>query len=335
MRKKWKGVEELIDTFSLFLSQIQVGEFESLRDLSLAPIFGVDDPDPGLNYLTLDEAMEKGLLKIREKEEGAEVSELLAENLGDLPVLILDGEELIGAKQNRTLNTTILLKEKSKTIIPVSCTEAGRWHHKSTFFAKSEFFVSSRIREEKVKTVTQSLKEKRGFRSNQGGIWGRIDQIAWETGFRPETGAFRDIASRQIQEIKDHLEGFLPKQGQTGFMVKIRGKIVGMEFLSSPRAFSKLCHRILGGFAFDSLFNLTNGIFRIYSRKSFLDQIKKSKVEIFNSVGYGKDLRLWGEKIVGSSLIYNGLVIHGVFFTKSEDRGVFRTPYFVDYSLGR
>ncbi|MCR4429299.1 MAG: hypothetical protein NUV68_08220, partial [Caldiserica bacterium] len=116
----------MIRTLNLFLSQLDFGGFEKFKELSVAPILGVNGQ--GLNFLTLEEALEIGVLKIREKEDGAEVPELLAENLGDLPVLILDGEELIGAKQNRTLNTTILLREKSKTIIPVSCTEAGRWH---------------------------------------------------------------------------------------------------------------------------------------------------------------------------------------------------------------
>ena len=36
---------------------------------------------------------------------------------------MLAGEEPVGAKQNRILNTTILLKKHSETTIPVSCTK--------------------------------------------------------------------------------------------------------------------------------------------------------------------------------------------------------------------
>jgi hypothetical protein len=44
-------------------------------------------------------------------------------NRANKPVLLIDGEELAGAKQNRVLNTSILIKEVSETKIPVSCTE--------------------------------------------------------------------------------------------------------------------------------------------------------------------------------------------------------------------
>jgi hypothetical protein len=36
-------------------------------------------------------------------------------------VLILDGEELVGTKQNRIVNTTILVAAGCEIVIPVSC----------------------------------------------------------------------------------------------------------------------------------------------------------------------------------------------------------------------
>ena len=58
-------------------------------------------------YLTLKEALEKRLLVIKEVSAQASVPELKVINNADLPVLLLDGEELAGAKQNRVLNTTM------------------------------------------------------------------------------------------------------------------------------------------------------------------------------------------------------------------------------------
>ena len=52
-------------------------------------------------------------------------------NEGELSVLLLDGEELLGAKQNRVLNLTILVPAHQTCVVPVSCVESGRWHHVS------------------------------------------------------------------------------------------------------------------------------------------------------------------------------------------------------------
>jgi len=57
------------------------------------------------------------------------VPELKVISQSDRPILLLDGEELVGAKQNRVLNTTILLREKAETNIQVSCVEQGRWSY--------------------------------------------------------------------------------------------------------------------------------------------------------------------------------------------------------------
>jgi ARG and Rhodanese-Phosphatase-superfamily-associated Protein domain len=39
-----------------------------------------------------------------------------------------DGQELVGAKQNRVLNVTVLIEAESEVLLPLSCVEEGRWH---------------------------------------------------------------------------------------------------------------------------------------------------------------------------------------------------------------
>jgi hypothetical protein len=63
----------------------------------------------------------------------------------DRPVLLLDGEELIGAKQNRVLNT-IVLAAHSKLTIPVSCVEQGRGAYKSARFAAGDASLYASVR---------------------------------------------------------------------------------------------------------------------------------------------------------------------------------------------
>jgi environmental stress-induced protein Ves len=66
------------------------------------------------------------VVEVAEVDESGQFSRLKVINRSDLSVLILDGEELVGAKQNRIVNTTILIAAESVTIIPVSCVEQGR-----------------------------------------------------------------------------------------------------------------------------------------------------------------------------------------------------------------
>src|SRR5262245_3498399 len=79
--------------------------------LSITPLIG--DDEATCDYLTLDEALEAGVAKVTEVSEAGRVPELRFRNRAARPVLIVDGEELIGAKQNRVVNLTILVAAES------------------------------------------------------------------------------------------------------------------------------------------------------------------------------------------------------------------------------
>ena len=74
-------------------------------------------------------------VEITEVSEGGSVPELQVVNETGRHVLLFDGEELKGAKQNRILNSTILVEAGSRLTVPVSCTESGRWSYQSDEFA--------------------------------------------------------------------------------------------------------------------------------------------------------------------------------------------------------
>src|SRR5262245_6186207 len=90
-------------------ASIALGAPQVHRNLVVFPIV-TSSPNPA-QWLTLAEAIEQQLLTVTEVSHSGSVPELAVNNRADRPVLLLDGEELVGAKQNRVLNTTILLKE--------------------------------------------------------------------------------------------------------------------------------------------------------------------------------------------------------------------------------
>ena len=79
-----------------------LGQAQHHEDLTIFPILA--DKERELPYGLLVEALSVGILSIREKD-GGTVPTLIAINNGIQPILILDGEQLIGAKQNRMTRT--------------------------------------------------------------------------------------------------------------------------------------------------------------------------------------------------------------------------------------
>jgi len=70
-----------------------------------------------------------------ELREAGSVPELRVVKEGTLRVLILEGDELIGARQNRVANSSVLVPAGSEIILPVLCVERGRWSYRSLAFS--------------------------------------------------------------------------------------------------------------------------------------------------------------------------------------------------------
>ena len=111
-------------TISSFLDTARLARKQSHRNLTLFPLLapGVSAPD----YLTLEQALTQNLVRISELDQDGSVPELRLINKGKQKVLIIEGEELVGAKQNRIVNATFLVGANTKTVIPVSCSERFR-----------------------------------------------------------------------------------------------------------------------------------------------------------------------------------------------------------------
>jgi len=124
-----------------FVADLEVGEPVGHQHLTLVPLAGGRAGQ--LPCRLAGEALAAGTLRVSEVSEGGHVPELAVVNDSTEAVLLLDGEELVGAKQNRILNTSVLVPPGAKVVIPVSCVEQGRWDYRSADFSSGEWAPSA------------------------------------------------------------------------------------------------------------------------------------------------------------------------------------------------
>ena len=301
-----------------YFSSFDLGELQHFKNMTVLPLMTSIDDSP--KYLTLKQALDQHVLVIGEVSQEGRVPELKVINKADTLVLLLDGEELAGAKQNRVLNTSILLKENSETIIPVSCTEQRRWSYKSQEFAESGTVMIPKIRKMKSQTVSDSLHESREFRSDQGTVWTSIDELSEQTGIRSQTAAMKDVYEAKEKELDEYLYTFKCLPGQKGLLSFIDGEVVGFDFLSLDSAYALLHPKLVKSYAMEALLQKTPRTEKpgLEKGKEFLKEASRSKEKKYKSIGKGDDHRFEGKKLVGSALKFQKKVIHMAFFSISE-----------------
>ena len=305
-------------TISNYLSDMELGKPQEFKNMGVIPLF--TSTNDSLKYLTLKDALEKHLLTVTEVSQGGSVPELEVKNEAEIPVLLLDGEELIGAKQNRALNTTILLRARSDTLIPVSCTEQGRWTYVSEQFGDSEAVASPRLRTVKASSVAASLAESGVYDSDQGAVWDEIEEISASAKVHSPTHAMRDVYKSKVSDLDEYLSAFEHMPHQKGLLVFVNGKVTGLDIVSLESAYEALHPKLVKSYAMDALLQKKrkNGKPSINVAKGFLQEVMACEEQKYKSVGHGWDHRFHGTAIVGSALLYRKKVIHTAFFRTSQ-----------------
>lgn len=250
---------------SLALPTMQVGEPLRHHALSVFPLFteqrgadGVGGPRGNVANLALDyrlssEALADGSLLVEEISEGGSVPELLVENQGDQRVLFLEGEELVGAKQNRILNTSVLVAAHSTLKVPVSCVEQSRWRYTSRSFGSSGSHSPSKLRRALKSSVTKSVREERGHQSDQGEVWKEVAGLHASHGVASKTAAMSDAFDSHQDRIAEFRAETPYVEGAMGAAVAIGDRVISIDIFDKPETCRKVWDRMLTGVVFDAL----------------------------------------------------------------------------------
>ncbi len=292
------------------LSQIEIGVRQTYRNLTVFPLVAKEARPAA--YITLDEALDRHVATVTEVSEGGVVPELRFENKGVAPVLLVDGEELVGARQNRVLNLTILVGAHTELVIPVSCVEAGRWSYNSRHFGSAKRSLYAAARAAKMGQVSESLRDSGTRRSNQGAIWNDISAKAARFGTRSATEAMSDIYVEASGDVEAYTAAISGVPGQVGGVFAVNDQIFGIELFDSPDTYQKLATKLVSSYAMEALDQerLDGGDVDAEAVSAFLGHIAAAATETFKAVGQGTDLRLAWTGIVGAGLVVDDHIVH-------------------------
>lgn len=292
------------------LGHLTLGDAQWMHNLSVTPLLADLDSQPG--YLTLDQALNDKQARITEVSDNGHVPELAFENLTDRPILLLDGEELVGAKQNRVLNVTLLVPGKSRLVIPVSCVEMGRWAHTSDEFSSGGRALYSRARSSKMQQVSESLRRSGTRQSDQAAIWDDIAVKMHERGEASRTQAMSDLYAGAEARLADYEQAFRPAPRQVGAVFALNGQIAGMELFDAPAAFAAYLPKLVRSYALDALDARLDvpALVEAATIRQFLKQLAAATQERYPASGAGEDVRLEGEVITGGALEHDGRLVH-------------------------
>jgi len=240
------------------------------------------------------------------------VPHLVVENHSESLLLLIEGQELIGAKQNRVLNTTVLIKPKSKITIPVSCVEAGRWHFLSREMRDAERFVANKLRYKLKRGVYESLKKKMGHRSNQGEVWDTVAHLHEELNIISPTSALSDAYEAYEQEIEEFCKDITYVEGATGLAIALDGRVRSLDLFGTAQTCSRLWPRLIAGLSLEALRKTSSPTkATVEDVLQYWTDVTQWPWEAVTTVGEGQEYRAESQRgDQGSALFYDGKVVY-------------------------
>jgi hypothetical protein len=264
--------------------------------------------DRAVDYLLSHEAMDQGAVIVTEASDKGVVSELVVENNGDRPVLFLEGAELRGAKQNRAINTTLLVGRRSRTNIPVYYVERRRWSESCVRFRPGTHSPPSMRRVFKEGWV---FGRKLG-RRDQDSVWAEIRRKHGTLKVSSETEDMSAAIEAHREKVERMQKLCVYPAAANGIAMAFGGTLICIDLLDKASSLEKIWSRYQEGLLVDLLEShrpereITGA--EISARLDHMQHLPWQQVE---PVGLGEQYRAHHDAMLAAALVLDGTMIHG------------------------
>ena len=260
-----------------------------------------------LDILTLKKGFELGLVEVKECET-SQVNTLIVKNNAVTPLILIDGEEIVGGDQNRIINSTILIPAKSKMKIPVSCTEKGRWGYKSEF-KQSKYIANYNTRRAKEYAS-------RSQNPYQDVIWSEINCLEVENNYCSPTSAMEESYENLKTRHDKIVKKFSIEPDQNGTLIIVNGKIKGFEILLNPELYREFHEKILKSYIIDSEIDNKTFAVNIDLAETVISSAFDSTFEKRENNGLEETFEFENDEGIGTLYTYQNSIIHMSYFKK-------------------
>jgi hypothetical protein len=308
------GMEKSIHT----ITELSVGAARIARNLAWFPLSG-NGPSPE-DYVLVDEALRVKKVVVEEVNEGGSVPVLRLVNFTGKHVLIPDGTELVGAKQNRIVNASFLVAPDTSTTIPVSCVEQGRWNYSSPTFDESRFHAGFSTR--RGITYFQSANRNEGgvHGSDQGRVWSDVAGYSEKMGVSSPTGALNDVYEQTEKVLEDYAGKIATDGTETGGAFFVGGRFLALDLFDRPSTYGALFGKLLKAASLEAVPGAAKSPGRKRPERSegemgeslarYLADISTAFFDVHAPVGVGEDWRYEGKRSFGKALHFEGALLH-------------------------
>lgn len=304
--------------------QVRVVAFQKHKRLSVVQFLTAQQNS--FEYISGPEAIKRDMLQVKEVSESGNVNNLFVFNLSDKYVFFMDGDILMGAKQNRVLNTSVLLAPNTKTTLPVSCVEQGRWSRVSAQFMNSDYITPQKLRAGKSQNVSENLRARSEFDAGQSKVWKDVQDYQVMFNVNSPTMSLSDVYEKEKDSFEAFVKNFITNEDANGLAIFTDKKLLNIDVFNRTDIYQEYFPKMLRSTAMEVLHledkkNDLEEIEAIYKTQTMFDQLEKVEKTKHKGVAIGDETRFDTNDITGFELNFKNHLIHLTALSIEKGKG--------------
>ena len=280
--------------------------------LTVFPVFADGDATPshegdGRGPLPFALAAELGA-EARELPDGATVQRIEVHNPLDRPVILFDGDAVVGAQQDRIADGTQIVPPGTRQRVRVCCVEEGRWDGSRS----KERFRPASYRAP-LSLVRSKAASRRTGVAPQREVWQQVRTTVEQLKTHTATGALTHVFDQGGAKLEGMLLQLPLHPGQRGALVARGDHIEALELFADAGTYEAMHARLARSWVLDALAEETDphavGVSRAEA-EAFLARTLRAPLRDPEARHGTRTVRLRSARVEGEATIYGGALVH-------------------------